>query len=245
MISSVNNASVKATAKLAKRRERDRRRMCLIEGHRAVSVALAQGLSVPMIFHVGAERKHASLMDAALLAGSKVREVSVAVMQHLTTMTHPPDVVAVGAQRMWSAVDAAAGDFVIVLAAVKDPAVAGGILASAAGAGVTGAISLEGSTDPFAPAAIRAGVGAQFVVRISRDVPPAQACAALRDRDVYWLNEGGERVFSVRMRKPVALVIGDSDAFASAKQICIESSSAVGPGLVAQAAIALYQVEAT
>ncbi|GAC1416223.1 MAG: RNA methyltransferase [Actinomycetota bacterium] len=246
MISSLNNATVKATAKLAKRRERDRRRMFLVEGHRATTVALASGISVPLLFYTPAARKRTELLDGAALSGSKMSEVSPAVMRHLTTHAHPPDVLAVATQRPATAKKAAAGAFLVVLSGVKDPAVAGGILSAAAGAGATGVIVLEGSTDVFAPAAARAAAGAHFILPIARDIAPADAVAACGSRALYALTEQGRAVCSASMNLPLALVVCESGVpaeFAHADCVAVPSGvHGCGPGLGSRAAISIYQV---
>lgn len=248
MISSLNNATVKATAKLAKRRERDRRRMLLVEGHRAAAVALASGVTTRLFLHTPSARLRVPLLDAATASGAKVVEVTVSVMRHLTSHEHPPSVLAVCAQRPVAARQAASGDLIVVLSGMRDPAVAGGMLAAAAAAGATAAISLEGSTDPFSPAAVRAGAGAHFLLNVARDVPASDAAAALGRRDLFALTNDGMPVCSASMKRPLALVICGGEvpsAFERAARVCVpEGSHGILPGPAARAAVALYAIGA-
>lgn len=245
MISSLNNATVKATARLRKRRERERRGAFLVEGHRAAAVALSSGARFLALLHTpAARRRRAALVTAA--AATKVHEVSNEVMAFLTDSAHPPDVLAVVPLRPAGLGEAVAAGLVVVLAGVRDPAVAGGILAAGAAAGARGAVALRGTADVFAPAAVRAAAGAHFALRLAAGADPAAVAGALEGRRVAALSEDGVPVCSASMREIDALVVCDGEvpaAFAAARRVSIPAGDrGVAAGLVARAAIALHEV---
>ncbi|MGH8703791.1 MAG: RNA methyltransferase substrate-binding domain-containing protein, partial [Burkholderiales bacterium] len=95
MISSLSNATVKATVRLQKRRERDRRGSFLVEGRRAVAAALSAGVQLHEVFHLQGADASKPIVETAARSGATLHEVSPAVMAHLTDLRHPPDVLAV------------------------------------------------------------------------------------------------------------------------------------------------------
>lgn len=210
MISSLNNQAVRSTAKLQKRRERERRGALLVEGHRAVSVALQAGATVTALFHLQRARTRVGLLDAIASAGAKISEVTPAVMAHLTDHQHPPDVCAIVLMRPADLARATAGDVCVVLSEVHDPAVAGGIMAAAAGSGATGIVALNAVCDLTSPACIRAGMGAHFTLPFAQGVAWSEIRAALANRPVFSLEEGGIPVDSAGMKAPLGIVVSES-----------------------------------
>lgn len=244
MISSRSNATVKSTVRLRKRREREKRGVFVVEGHRATAVAAALGARLLEVFHTAtaARRRHALLQS---MSGAKIHAVTPEIMAYLTGSPHPPDVIAITPMRPVPASRAARGDLILVLAGVKDPAVAGGLLAAGAAAGAAGAIGLRGTTDLFAPPCVRAGAGAHFALPLAVDVEPEDADAALAGHRIVALSDGGVPVCSENMRPPIAVVIGEGplpEAFSRAERVCVPAGpSGVMAGPVARAAVALYE----
>ncbi len=118
--------------------------------------------------------------------------------------------------------DAAAGSagadpFILILDRIADPGNLGTILRTAWAVGLKQAWIIRGSASPFAPKSIRAGMGAQFALRIREFEGPAPAAAALR-RLGYgrpWVAEsgGGIRCYSVQFDlRQAGLVIGNEAA---------------------------------
>lgn len=245
MISSRANASVRQTYRLRKRRERERRGVFLIEGHRAVAAAAAGGVKLLDLFYTPAAAvRREPILRAA--TGAKMHAVAPPIMAHLTDHDHPPDMLAVAPLRPATVKRCVAGDLTVVVYGVRDPAIAGAILAAAAAADATGVIAMPGTADLFAPACVRAAAGAHFALPVAVDQPEDAVAAALAGRRLAALRDQGTPVCSASMRPPLVLVIGEGPvpvAFAAADPVAVPPGRAgIGPGLGARAAIALHEV---
>ena len=96
MISNPNNPQILSVRKLRKRRERDRRRAMIVEGHRAISVAMRTGCPVLELVHTAdAVAKRPEIVRGARGSGAKMLEVSPEVMATLTDVGSVPDVIAI------------------------------------------------------------------------------------------------------------------------------------------------------
>ncbi len=252
MISNPNNPTIRQIRKLRKRRERDRLHEMIVEGHRALSVALRAKASVSRVLHTkDAAQRRADLLREARAAGATVLEVSPGVMATLTSVDTAPDVIGVAAIPRVSA-DEAVSRFGLgaVLAGVRDPATAGSILASCAAAGGAVAMATKGTTDLFAPKPVRSAVGAHFVLAIAPDVD-AEACAdalLAAGIKVTALDPSGVDPSHVELDEPLAVVVGEDGAIpdellrAAGSRIAVGAEGAhVRPSVAAQAAVVLFE----
>lgn len=252
MISSLQNATVRKISRLHKPIRREQEQAFLVEGHQAVSVALAARAPLFDVLHTpAAARRRASLLKEAAGAGARVLEVSVPVMEHITGQSHPADVCATAPLRRCQPEALSRGDLVVVLCGVRDPSVAGSIMAAAAAAGATGIAATPGTADLFSAPCARAAAGAHFVLNVATRVDPAALAAGLGDRRVVALDEVGADPGSGRLQRPLAVVIGGTpeplpDAFASAERVAVPAGeTGVRAGLSARAAVVLYEVGRT
>ena len=252
MISNPNNPTIRQIRKLRKRRERDRSREMIVEGHRALGVALRVKASVSRVLHTkdGAQRRP-DLLREAHAAGATVLEVSPAVMATLTSVETAPDVMGVVTIPNVTP-DQAVSRFGLgaVLAGVRDPATAGSILASCAAAGGAVAIATKGTTDLFAPKPVRSAAGAHFVMAIAPDVDPEACADALLAAgvNVTTLEPGGEDPSHADLSEPLAVVVGEDGAIpdpllkaAGARVAVGESGAPVRPSVAAQAAVVVFE----
>lgn len=249
MISSTNNAAVRKVVRLRKRRERLRRGLMLVEGHQAVNAALDAGLPLVEVFHTpGAARRRGSLLGRLNSSTARILECSDRVIAFIAGTDHPPDVVAVAPMREATVADAAAGGFCVVLSEIRDPAVAGGIMAAAAGAGASSVIALKGTADISSPVAVRAGGGAHFVVPSASNADPGLVGSLLEGRRVVALVAQPEAtdVADAALKPPLAIVVcgaGVPSPFDAAERVAAGGTTGgVGPGVGARAAIALEEV---
>ena len=249
MISNPNNSTIRQIRKLRKRRDRERRRRLLIEGHRALSAALASKADVTQILHTpAAVGKRDDLLREARTKGAQIVEVTPAVMASLTSVDTAPDVLGV-ASLPGAALAETIGrlGFGAVLAGIKDPATAGSILSSCAAAGGVAAIATKGTADLFAPKSIRAGGGAHYVLAVSADVPADECARALRDAGVriLALHPDGRPVASEQVAGPVAIVVsGDAgipEPLDGERVGAGARSDIVRPSIAAEAAVVLFE----
>jgi TrmH family RNA methyltransferase len=251
VISNPSNPTVREVRRLRKRGERERRRAVLAEGARAVATALASGRPVRQVLHTrAAALRRRALLEGARRAGAALLEVTPEIMASLTSVTTAPDVLGV-VEAGPVAVDEAAGRLGLgaVLAGVRDPATAGILLASLAAAGGTATVATTGTTDLFAPKAVRAAAGAQFVLAVAVGAAPEECAGAL--------GRAGARVVAVDARGappadadlawPLAVVVGDGELPAPLEAAV---GQRVGPGgppgpvpapVVALAAVVLFE----
>ena len=252
MISNPNNPQIRAVRKLRKRRERDRRRVMLVEGHRALSVAMRTGCPILELIHTSdAVTKRPELIRDAKASGAKVLEVSPEVMASVTSVGSTPDVLGVVPIRE-ATLDEAAKAFGLgtVLAGVHDPGTAGSILASCAAAGGSVAIATTGTTDLYAPKPVRSAAGAHFLLQVVSGVDPGACADSLKAAGVRLVSVGadGEDLSTSRWSEPVAVLVADDgdlpEALAGVAQGRVrvgDPSAQIRPPLAAEAAVVLFE----
>ena len=173
VITSTANARVKLIRSLRARRERERTGLAWVEGIRATIEALQ--LHAPIDLLVVAPDLLTSdfardALDAAIADGVEVLEVTGAVFRSISDRDGPQGLGAIVRQQWLSLPDVRVADGAcwVALASVADPGNLGTILRTCDGADAEGAILLDASTDPYDPAAMRAGMGAVFSRRLVR-----------------------------------------------------------------------------
>jgi TrmH family RNA methyltransferase len=252
VISNPNNSTIKQIRKLRKRRERDRTRRMIVEGHRALGVAIRAQAGVSYVLHTtDAAVRRADLLRTARAAGAKVLEVTADVMVSLTSVSTAPDVLGVAPIPATTLNDAVSKlGLGAVLAGIRDPATAGSILSSCAAAGGSVAIATKGTTDLFAPKPVRSGAGAHFVLAIAPDVSVEECARALRDGGarVAVLDRVGRDPSEADLGDPIAVVITGEDALpatfgeAGEEHVAVAGSSTdIRPSVAAQAAVVLFE----
>lgn len=246
IITSLHNPTVKNLVKLRQRRERDRQKLLLIDGARALRLALHNAFPLTTIYvadHVA--HVHAGLLQQARGAGIALQAVTAAVFHKIGYGDNPDGVLGLAPQPSvclthlpWTAVP-----FYLITEGLEKPGNLGAILRSAAAAGVTGLIVCESQTDIWNPNVIRASQGAFCTV------PLAVATAA---ETQHWLHQhvlqllaatpSADRLYTeVELHLPSALILGAehtglSPAWHSATPIRIPMSGQVDSLNVAQAA---------
>lgn len=99
-------------------------------------------------------------------------------------------------------------DFAILLEGLQDPGNAGSILRSAAAAGAGRAWLSADCADPFSPKALRAGMGAHFMLELHPRADLLQAAAAFPGRVVAAVPRGAPSLFETDLAGAVAFAIG-------------------------------------
>lgn len=149
----------------------------LVEGLRCCREALAR-LSAGIEFAV-ASRSFAASPDAAAFAvlGNRLEVVDDAQFAAYAVTENPQGILCV-CQRPEPPAPAARDPFALVLDRIQEPGNLGTILRTACAIGLTAVWLTEGTTDPYAPKAIRAGMGAQFALGLH----PLPRLAEARDQ---------------------------------------------------------------
>jgi TrmH family RNA methyltransferase len=252
VISNPNNPTIRQIRKLRKRRERERRRQLIVEGHRALSVALRAKADVSKVLHTpSATAKRTELLQDARDRGAAIHEVSPAVMASLTSVDTAPDVLGVAAMPGCSLEQAVSRlRFGAVLAGVRDPATAGSILSSCAAAGGGVAIATTGTTDIFAPKPVRTASGAHFLLAIAPDVDPGACADALRSAGVrvVAIEAGGIAVERADLSGRIAVIVAEDGAVpkplaeAADERVSAPGGEAgIRPSVGAEAAVVLFE----
>jgi hypothetical protein len=94
-------------------------------------------------------------------------------------------------------------DFLLVADRLRDPGNLGTLLRTAAAAGVQAAVVTPGTTDPFAPKVVRAGMGAHFYLPVfSLEWDKIDALALKHNLALYVADaEGGQPAWNVDLRR--------------------------------------------
>ncbi len=99
----------------------------------------------------------------------------------------------------------------VLMEDIQDPGNLGGILRTAAAAGVNAVYLSTGCAEAWSPKALRAGMGAQFVIAIHEHQALAHAAGRF-DCIMATTLHGGDSVFDLDLRGSVAFVFGNEGA---------------------------------
>lgn len=218
MITSSHNPKVQQVrALLAHRQPREDAQFLITEGVRLVEEALAAGLHPSLVLYsdVLSERGR-SMLQRLDAAGAEIEELLPNLLDSLSATETSQGLLAVfdRPERPLPL----GPDFVLVVDQVRDPGNLGTLLRSAAAAGVQSVLLAPGTTDPYAPKALRAGMGAQFRLALSR-MDWAEIVRLCKPRLKLFLAEAGNGVscWQLDLRQPLALVVGGEAAGASSE----------------------------
>jgi TrmH family RNA methyltransferase len=218
---------VRLVRRLVSRHQRERTGLFVCEGEDLVDAALAAGL-VPQAALVDAERP-------VEVPGAEL--VEPAVIAELSTLPHPPRVIAVF--RRDDLPSGAARAHGLALWRVADPGNVGTLLRTADAFGAFVALS-PGTADPTGPKALRASAGAVFrVPTVSFDEAPG--------RRVGLVAHGGARLDELELGPGTTFLLGaEREGLPEDVPCDVRATiSTVGPAeslnVAAAGAIALYQ----
>lgn len=238
MITSVQNARIKAARKLVDRKERYATGLMLVEGVRLIADAWQSGVRPVTVFYepqsVEANLGAAQLLAAVAASGCECLPCAPGVFATLADTMTPQGMVAILPLPSQQPLPRPL-DFALVLDNVRDPGNAGTLLRSAAAAGVQAAICGPGTVDPFNEKVLRAGMGAHFRLQIRVFAQWAQVQQALGSQLLLYLAETTATLAydAVDWRQPSALIVGGeatgagAAARSAATAIAIPMQSAV------------------
>jgi len=160
-------------------------------------------------------------------AGAETEQVSLQIMKSLSETETAQGLLAVFPIRILPLPPAL--NFILIADAIHDPGNLGTLMRTAAAAGVQGMILTPGTTDPFAPKVIRAGMGAHFRLPIhSLDWPDIHTLlkAGPHPLVVYLTDVAqGAPYWQADLTHPVALLIGSEAEGASAASRLLADSA--------------------
>jgi RNA methyltransferase, TrmH family len=155
VITSPANPRLKLVRRLRSRRQRERLGLFVCEGEDVVAAGLAAGIK-PVEALVDADRP-------PLLAGLEAEEVEPRLLADVSTLGHPPRVLAIFRSADLPRLDPQAAPPVgLALWHVVDPGNMGTLLRAADGLGPAFLALSPGCADPTGPKALRASAGAVF-----------------------------------------------------------------------------------
>lgn len=212
MITSVSNPKIKAIRALHERQGRKEAGAYLIEGVRLVEEALQAGIKPRLLCYcpslLMATPRGAALLERITSLHLPAEAVSERVIAAAADAVTPQGVLAVVPFSKEIIVPADAS-LILILDGLRDPGNMGTILRTALAAGVDAVITTPGTTDPFAPKAVRAGMGAHFRLPILTDRPWLEAAQLVTGMQILLAApRDGVPYDQVDWRRPTALIIG-------------------------------------
>jgi TrmH family RNA methyltransferase len=208
-ITSRQNAHFKLAHKLAESgRERHKARKLLLVGTRLVDAYARQfGFSDLLLLANEAGLAHPEVQ--ALLAAVAPRQTFLLadeLFADIAQVETPEGILGVAA--LPQVPSRPKDDFRVLIDGVQDPGNLGGLLRTAAAAGVTSAHLAKGCADPWSPKSLRGGMGAQFVLPIRERVELANALAGFRGDVIATVPRASRSIHEVDLTGPVAFLFG-------------------------------------
>lgn len=176
------NHSVKLARRLQRKKYRRERALMVVEGLDLLCIAVEAGAEIgdvlvrrdvfPRVPEELRRRAEAGAVDIGLCTEE--------TMGYASSLGGAADVIFTCRQPVWSLGDLTMEYGVTVyLDAVGDPGNVGTLMRSCVGFGALGLVSSPGTADPFSPKAMRAGMGAQFLLPVVTEVTQADIRARL------------------------------------------------------------------
>jgi len=185
MIRKINgrhNRTVKLARKLQKKKHRKERGLFVAEGMDLLDAAEdASRHPVDILVREDlADRLPSTLSGSAAEDAVDIGLCTEELLRHASGMGGAVDVVSIMENPEWSLGDIEFSGIVVYMYCVGDPGNVGTLVRAAAAFGAEGVICSPKTADAFSPKAIRAGMGAQFSVKIAEEVTPEDLEAKLR-----------------------------------------------------------------
>ena len=189
-ITSLQNPRIKNLVRLRDRRPRDQQKVFLVEGYRAISRAMEQGVAIRELYFapdwfLGANESE--LIARAEEAGAHLFEVSKPAFAKVAYRDRPEGLLALIDQWETRLEDLVLKEppFLLVVESIEKPGNLGTILRSADAAGVDAVIVCDPVTDLFNPNVVRSSTGVLFAVDLA---------IASSEEVITWLRSRGVRI---------------------------------------------------
>lgn len=264
-ISGRHNHSVKLARKLQSKKHRRERGLLVGEGLDLLQVALDHAVEVrdvlvrrdlvtvlPEMF-----LDRAAATDASRVEGPHVGVCDEDTLAYASALGGSADVIFSSPIPVWSLNDLElVSGLTLFLDGVGDPGNVGTLVRSCVAFGAAGIMCSPGTADPYSPKGLRAGMGAQFGVKVVTEVTPIDLRAKL-DRlpggeaalppILVAQATGGEDVGGVRLENGAVVVLGaerhgPSDAWAGARRITIPQEAFDSLNVAMAGTVLLYEL---
>jgi RNA methyltransferase, TrmH family len=215
-----HNQSVKLARKLQKKKLRRDRGLFLTEGLDLLVEGVGSG-RLPrevLVREDLVDQLPENVLEAARADRLEVGVCRREVLEHASGLAGAGDVIALFAELGWSLGDLdPAGGPLLYLYQIGDPGNVGTLVRSAAAFGAAGIVTSPGTADAFGPKALRAGMGAQFLLPVVEEVSPVDLLAKIAADEerggappaIFLADpQGGLDVTDMEARPPVLLVLG-------------------------------------
>ncbi|MPM47293.1 23S rRNA (uridine(2479)-2'-O)-methyltransferase [bioreactor metagenome] len=214
-ISSTQNAAFKAAMKLRDRRDREERRMTVLEGYRELTRAREYGMKLEECFFTPGlflgENEY-DLLRTLAAEGVRLYEVPEFMLVKMAYRDRPEGLIATAhmLRHRLGDLPVVANGLYLVAERVEKPGNLGSMLRSADAAGVDGLIICDKTTDIYNPNVIRASTGALFAVPLA-EATTAETFDWLRIHRIRILaaTPHTENIYTeVDLTRSVAIVVG-------------------------------------
>lgn len=205
MITSLRNERVKlAHALLSQANARRKEQKIALEGVRLVSDAIERGRCAPeFVLH---DPSQGPIPPAISPFADRVLEVGPEVIRHVSATERPQGLV--GVFPMPTAMLPKRTERLLILDGLRDPGNVGGLLRTAAAAGVDAALCGPGCVDVFNDKVLRSAMGAHFRMPVL-EMSWEEIGRAVGRRPVYLADLAGDQAYdAVDWTTPHALIIG-------------------------------------
>lgn len=218
VITSTHNPRIINAARLRDKKGRDSRKLMLIDGYRAVNLALNNGFALKQVFYCEKffqSRGERILVARAQEKGAQVFHLTEKVFARIAYGDNPEGILAVAGQVKRNLADLPLGKsaLYLILDSVEKPGNLGAILRTADAAAVTGVIVCDTQTDIYNPNVIRSSLGTFFTVPV---------VAASTSNTLQWLKKNHLRIIAttpsakveytrIDYKNPCAIVLGSED----------------------------------
>jgi TrmH family RNA methyltransferase len=170
-ITSAANPLIKLVRALERRKERDEKRLFVVEGLDYARKAQAKGF-IPTVLLIDRDRTTspdlAETLNWAVGEGTRIAIIPPTLMARISGLNNPQTLLLVCRQR-WTAADAfpLTDQVILALEGIRDPGNLGTIMRTAEAASVNRLFLVGDVCDPYSPEAVRASAGSIFAMQIS------------------------------------------------------------------------------
>lgn len=213
MITSPQNPKIRQIhGLLTQRKAREEEGIFVIEGVRLCEEASAAGVSPQLVLHsADLSARGRQLLERFTIQGIEIEEVPAALLASISDTETSQGILAV--VPLQGLLNPKERTFTVIADEIRDPGNLGTLIRSAAAAGVDEFFVTPGTADPYAPKAVRAGMGAHFHLPIrarswAHITADLGASGMGKPHSILLADMVGEPMWDVDLTQSLALIIG-------------------------------------